>query len=146
VLGNRRAKLRIVLREPRAPFGVSDDRGTELRVGGQPRLVSGLREQGDETQSLLGCDREPDVLVEHVLIPAVRFGVFGWAAHHLAPPCRRVGAMLGADGSAEHAADEVVLFHEVIEEVQPPLERVSAATPVKDRRRLVRRRRTCPGR
>jgi hypothetical protein len=81
-------------------------------------------------QPLLGCDREPDVLVQHVLIPAARLGVLGGAAHHLTPPGRRVVAVLRPDGPAKHGADEVVVLDEVIEQVQPSLERRPPATPL----------------
>jgi hypothetical protein len=138
VLGDRGPGSRIVLRQARAPFRVPDDRGTELGVGGEPGPVGGTGQQRDEPQPLLCCDRQPDVLVEHVLIPAARLRVFGRAAHHLAPPGRRVRAMLSSDGPAEHGTDEIILFHEIVEQVQPPLERVLAATPLEDRRRLIR--------
>ncbi len=46
--------------------------------------------------------------------------------------------MISPDGPAKHGTDEVILLDEVIEQVQPPLERLPAATPLEDRRRLIR--------
>jgi ribosomal protein S18 acetylase RimI-like enzyme len=134
--GDGGTRLRVLHGQPGSPLGVADDRGAELRICRQAGVVGGAAEQGDEAQALLGGDVEADVPAEHVLVAAALVGVLAGPAHDLAPPSGRGPPVLGTDPTAEHGPEEVVALDEVIEHVQPALERVPAASPVVDRRRV----------
>ena len=134
-LRHRGAGLRIVHGQAGAPLGVADDRRAKLRIRRQFGVISCLAEQGDEAPTLVGRDGEPDVAAEHVLVAAARPGVIGGTAHDLAPPRRRVAPMLLGDNAAEHRAQQVVTLDQVVEDVEPTLERHTFAAPRIDRRR-----------
>lgn len=66
-----------------AELEIADQSSAELRIVGQVGVVGGQAHSGGESQSLLGGDRQPAVVVEHPLIATESIGVLGGAAQHL---------------------------------------------------------------
>jgi len=116
--------------QPGAPFQVADQRGAELRVGGQVRVVSGQAHQRGEPESLVGGDAHVAVVGEHGRVAAEPLGVPGRAAEHLAPPGGDVLAVGRTYTTGEQRAEQVVALNPVIEAADHPLDCRSAARPL----------------
>jgi hypothetical protein len=81
---------------------------------------------------LLRGDLKPEVATEHVFIATELLGVLRRSAHHLTPPDRDVAAMLIAHPPTEYRGQKFILLDEVIEHVEPVLERLWPARPLKN--------------
>src|SRR5215204_3089585 len=93
-LGDFGSWLGIVHREPTAPLGVRDERRAELRIVREARVVGGEAHQRHEAMPLLGLDREPSMVGEHILVAAQLIGVASGAPP--APPTTRWRRARGA--------------------------------------------------
>ena len=127
------AGLGVVHRDPRSPLDVGDERGPELGIVGQPRVVGGEAEQRGEAKPLLGRDLEVAMLGDHVLVTALLLGVARRSAEHLAPPQRDVRAMLLAHAARKQRRNQVVLLDAVVEGVQEAPNRGLTTGPLVER-------------
>ncbi len=123
------ARLRVVHREPGAPFEVADERGPELGIAGQVGVVGGEAHQGGKPEPLLGGDGEVEVVGQHGVVPTARFGVGRGAAEDLAPPFGHMLAVFLAHAAGKQGRQQVVTFDPVIEGVDHPADRLAAAGP-----------------
>jgi hypothetical protein len=83
VLDDLGAGLRVVLREPRSPLNVGNERRTKLRIVGETGVVGGEAHQRREAESLLRRDRQIVVLGKHSLVATELVGVERWSAEDL---------------------------------------------------------------
>ena len=101
MLGDLDPGLGIVHRQPGAPLEVSNERGAELRIAGQSRVVGGEAHKRGKPEPLLGRDPEAAVVSEHVLVAAEVVGVAARSTEDLAPPDGDVVAMLLAHAAGK---------------------------------------------
>lgn len=75
----------------RAPLEISDEGGTELRIGGEFELVCSFKKEANPALALLLCDASPEVMADHGSVSSLKSGVIIGAAQYLS---NKLGHML----------------------------------------------------
>ena len=126
------ARLRVCKREARAPLHVCRKRRAELRIRGHARLVRGGQDHLHPARPPLLADRKPEVLPDHVRVPAVLVGVERRPAEDLGQPGRDVLRMVLVH-AGEHRPEDRVVAHAPVEHGGQPLERLRTTGPLVQR-------------
>ena len=106
------------------------------RIGGQSGVVCCESDQLHPASALPLGQGEPDVLRDHVGVPAVMLAVLGRAAKYLAQPQRHVMGMIGWHVGEHRAEDLIALHMTAIEDLGQPVKRLATTGPLIDGWRL----------